>query len=366
MPSTPGLNLPDALAAATSDDPHSDYRRLSARGLFFDSRLNCWVAASSATVSAALSCPALNVRPFAEPVPAALAGTGSAAEVFTGLVRMNDGTTHARLKAAIQSVLDGIDAPAVLRGARALTAWFDLPAPWTGSAITRFNYGLPTVVLAQWFGIPERDWPWLIDEVLAFVRCIAPGGTPEEIAAGSRAADRLSRLIQQQLAAPGPLLQQLVAAIEQTGLPDGARLARANAIGLWFQACEGTAGLIGQALQLGLSGQHDGCAAQWVEQVLADLAPIQNTRRFIVTDVALAGCALHAGEALLAVLVGADETAGQNFAFGHGVHACPGADWARSIALAGVEHLLRLGVNESALASWRWRRSVNARVPEFD
>jgi len=365
LPFPPGLTLPDALAAATGADPRSDYRRLSERGLFFDSRLNCWVAASSAAVSEALSCPALNVRPASEPVPAALAGT-VAAEIFAGLVRMNDGPTHIRLKAAVQSALDGIGAPAVLRGARALTDWFDLSAPLAGSAITRFNYGLPTVVLAQWFGIPERDWPRLIDEVLAFVRCIAPGGAPEEIAAGSRAADRLSQRIQQQLAAPGPLLRQLITAIERTGLPDSARLARANAIGLWFQACEGTAGLIGQTLQLALRRPNYGCAAQWVEQVLADLPPIQNTRRFITSDVLLSGCPLHAGDALLAVLVGPGASTGPNFAFGYGAHVCPGADWARSIALAGVEHLLRLGVDESALESWRWRRSLNARVPEFD
>ncbi|WP_215779998.1 hypothetical protein [Paludibacterium sp. B53371] len=47
-------------------------------------------------------------------------------------------------------------------------------------------------------------------------------------------------------------------------------------------------------------------------------------------------------------------------------HTCPGADWADAVAQGGIEHLLQGGISRRPLPSWHWRRSLNARVVEFE
>jgi cytochrome P450 len=240
-----------------------------------------------------------------------------------------------------------------------------LPTRPSGAQITRFSYALPTVVLAHWIGIPQEHWHELIDEVLAFVRCVAPGGRAQEISAGIQAASQLEQRVRAQLSAPGPLLQQLDAEIARSGLPDGQGLLVANAIGLWFQACEGCAGLIGLSLLAAQLNRSRLAAADLVDAVLDDLPPIQNTRRFAAADVEIAGCPLHAGDMLVSVLATRRAGMVHNHAFGHGPHACPGARWARTLAIVGIEHVQQSGVTAQVLAHYTWRRSGNARVPEF-
>lgn len=365
MLTTPPPTLPDAIAAATKDDPRADYQTLSVQGMVFDQERRCWVAAANAIVHSALHCPALMVRPPHEPVPVALSAT-VAGEIFARLVRMNDGPVHLALKTAVQQALDSIPQATVYQASRDIAGWFALPQPLDGASLTRFNDGLPILVLAKLFGIAAPHWAELIDDVLAFVRCVAPGGSAEEISAGMAAAARLSSRMQCQLHAPGPLLQALYQAMAKQDLPDTARQwTVANAIGLWFQAAEGTTGLIGQGLLQGQAGGWQGSAAAWISHVLGDLPPIQNTRRFASCPISLAGYALQAGDPVLLLLAGPAADAAQNLAFGAGAHACPGATWARLIAMTGIEHLLAHGLSDQPLPRHTWRRSANVRLPEF-
>src|SRR5947199_320044 len=79
------------IAAATHPDPYPFYARLGAEApLYRDDALGLWVAASAAAVNAALTHGLCRVRPPAEPVPRALAGS-PAGEIFGRLVRMTDG-----------------------------------------------------------------------------------------------------------------------------------------------------------------------------------------------------------------------------------------------------------------------------------
>ncbi|WP_375056590.1 hypothetical protein [Zobellella sp. DQSA1] len=347
----------DPVAAATHEEPRAYYARLAARSPYFDAALACWVAASVPAVGEVLSHPALLVRPETEPVPGPLQDTPAGA-LFAALVRMTDGPAHGPLKAAIRTALDSIDEQDIRRNTRAVAALLIPATAWSGAAVTRFNYALPGLVLAQGFGIPRDHWPALADEVLALVRCIAPGGSEEEIAAGARAAARLEQRVRERLMKPGPLLGRLCAEFERAGLADS--LLVANAVGLLFQACEGCAGLLGQALILaGKKAGWDG--ARLVEAVLDDMPPIQNTRRFVARDARVAGCPLQRGDTVLAVLA----AEGRNLAFGQGPHACPGARWARVIAVSGGDYLQQSGLDPRMLARYRWRRSLNVRVPEF-
>lgn len=302
-------------------------------------------AASRQAVREALSHPHLGVRPTDEPVPLALLGT-PAQSIFASLVRMNDGVRQSELKAAIEAALawysDDEIHQTTVDVAQRLAA--DLR---TAEQLTRFNYALPVCVLAEFLGVAHRDRATLVDEVLDFVRCIAPGGSAEQTAAGAVAAGKLQIRMQQ---ADGPLFEQLSQQIGDRSL------AIANAIGLLFQACEGTAGLIGQALLL--ANERRQSAEELIQAVLQQSPPINTTRRFALQDTRLEGQSLAKGQSVLVHL----KTSEESFAFGYGAHRCPGERWARIIALAAISVL---DIPPELLSHFRWRVSLNARVPEF-
>jgi len=99
----------DPLDAVTHPDPYPYYAALrNGPSLVFVEGLRLWVAASAAAVTDALDNRACRVRPPAEPVPQAIAGSASG-EVFRNLMRMNDGEKHDMPKLAIQRALADID-----------------------------------------------------------------------------------------------------------------------------------------------------------------------------------------------------------------------------------------------------------------
>ncbi|MFZ1873061.1 MAG: cytochrome P450 [Chania sp.] len=290
----------------------------------------------------------LGVRPPHEPVPMALLNT-PAQPVFTALVRMRDDAGHRELKAAISTVLTSFSDNEIRQIATRVAQQL-APDVLTAEQLTRFNYALPIGVLAQMLGVAYQERTALVDSVLDFVRCIAPGGSEQQMACGAVAAGKLHEWMQ---TADGPLFTRLCQHIGDRSV------AIANAIGLFFQACEGTAGLLGQTLLL--MQERDVVAEDGLAAVLQKTPPIHTTRRFALRDTELAGERLTAGQVVLIPL----KTAEEIFAFGCGSHQCPGSDWAQSIALSGIRHLLALNIEPKLLAHFRWRVSQNAHVPEF-
>ncbi|WP_148873367.1 cytochrome P450, partial [Serratia marcescens] len=288
-------------AAALAAEPQIHYRALPP--LSWDSAWQCWVVATPQLVREALLNVDLGVRPADEPVPAALLDTPMA-PLYAGLARMRDGEEHRALKAALQRALASCDDTLIQQTAAQCAARL-APKASEAAAITRFNYGLPVCTLGALLGLPEAQWQPVIDDSLDFVRCIAPGGTPQQLARGITAAQRLCA----QLAAANGVLRQ--ALVREIG---DARLVSANALGLLFQACEATAGWIGQAYWLARRGADVDAA---LERVRALTPPIQNTRRFVLRETQLGGCTLHVGQTVLLVL-GADG----ELAFGAGAHCC--------------------------------------------
>ncbi|MBS0967366.1 cytochrome P450 [Nissabacter archeti] len=343
----------DPIAAVTHPDPLTVYRQLAGTGPLGAFPPFAAVTLSPALAAAALTHPLLGVRPPDAPVPPALQDS-AAGTVFAALVRMRDGAAHAPLKAALSAALESIPAESVAATARRLAGQLARDLPLLPAALTRFCYALPVCVIADFIGLPPVCRTALVDEVLALVRCIAPGGTPEQLAAGSRAAEAL--LARMAHCTPGPLWQALATACEREGITDRAQVPL-NLVGLLFQACEGTAGLIGQSMQ------GEGTPAARLAQVLRDTPPIQNTRRVAQADTVLGGALLSKGDQVLVVL-GAPDAAG-TLAFGAGAHACPGRHWAMAIAEAAVAHLLACPAQRLHTAACHWRVSANARVPEF-
>jgi cytochrome P450 len=370
------MNSPaDPIAAVTHPDPYPFYADLVARRpLYRDGSLGLWVASSAEAVTAVLAGDLCRVRPPAEPVPAALAGS-PAAEIFRHWVRMNDGPGHCPFKTALSAALGALDPVRIAETGRSLARDLD-----TGD-LADFAFRLPVSVVASLLGVPREE----LDETFLWTRSlvagIAPGAAPEAVERGKQAAGLLLGRFRSHL-------DHGVLADLARRAPDAAReVIVANGIGLLFQSHDATAGLIGNAL-VALAGHPEtreraasdpGLLHQVLLETLRFDPPVQNTRRFVARDGALAGQAVKEGDVILAVLAAANRDPALNpdpgrfapfrqdrrmFTFGHGAHACPGETLALAIARTGIEELLRAGLDPEGFAATRsYRPSGNARIP---
>ena len=365
-PSTP-------LAAVTHADPYPYYASLVAQRPFYrDDALGLWVASSAAAVRSVMTSDQCRVRPPAEPVPKALVGS-PAGEIFGQLARMNDGANHLSAKLAVSGHLASFDPAKVAEHgatcARRLAE--ELEPAGDGQRLADFAFRLPTYVLASLLGFSPEGLPELAQWTLDFVGCLAPAATPEQLERGKTAAGRL--------------VDAFVAHLGRPALDSQV----ANRIGYLSQACEATAGLIGNTLVA--LGRHPVAAARLttepsfltavIREVVRHDAPVQNTRRFVVEAGVIAGQVMREGDAVLVVLAAANRDPDANadagrfeplrkerqaFTFSLGAHACPGEMLATSIARAGVEQLLATGVHpERLLGHLSYRPSANLRIPRF-
>jgi cytochrome P450 len=352
----------DPVGAVVHPDPYPYYARLRReRPLYLDSGLGLWVAASRETVEAALSHPALRVRPPAEPVPRALAGT-PAGEVFARLVRMTDGEFHSRHKPAVQQAVSRFTLADVALAAA--MAALDLAARRDANA---FLSALPVQAMARLLrvadGLLEATTRW-VDE---FVQGIAPQASAEAIARANQAA------------------MELMAQGEARGLD---AVQSANRIAMMQQALDATAGLVGNTVRL-LQDRPELVARTpsldtWrtiVAEVARWDAPVQNTRRFAVADLTLAGQSMGQGQGVLLLLGSAnrDETLNRDpdafdpnrvqrrsMSFGAGPHGCPGEAIAIEMAAAGLRalHAAR-PLHDLFGPCTGFRPLANARIPVF-
>lgn len=362
----------DPLCAVTHPDPAPYYRSLAAQRPFYrDEALGLWVAAGAAEVQAVLTHPACRVRPPAQAVPPALAGS-TAGALFGGLIRMNDGDWHAPLKGVLRKRMACLELAGM--GARVQALAQDLPfdAVRPGAAVNHWMFTLPVLAVTDALGLAVAGKPGVAGQVAAFARAMSPLAAAPEIAAGSEAATWLQAWMRTSLSSAPPL-----DALVQEALAAGVaqEIIVTNAIGLLIQACEATAGLVGNMLlRLGRDTSHGrellalDCV---VARVLREDPPVQNTRRFLAADVRLCGAQLKAGDAVLVVLAAASLERGEAatpapWTFGRGRHACPGDALASTVAQAVVAALLARGAHPASLArAFRYRPSVNARIPHF-
>ncbi|MBV8272036.1 MAG: cytochrome P450 [Cupriavidus sp.] len=366
----------DPISAVTHSDPYPYYRALARSQPFhFDAALKLWVAASAGAVAEVLDHPDGRVRPAAQPVPPALAGS-AAGDLFGRLIRMNDGAAHATLKAIVLRQMAGLDLADVRARAHKLAAALPRVDRNDGHEANRWMFTLPVLTVADLLGLPlECDADGHVSTrvagfVATFAAAMSPLASPTDVEAGVAAARWLTQSTGSHAAAGDGLLHQLAQAAGDADI-DPATLT-ANAVGLMIQACEATAGLIGNTLvHLGRSGWRDADIDASVDLVARIDPPVQNTRRFMAADATLCGQVVRAGDAVLVLLAAAahDPAAAaplHPWTFGAGRHGCPGDALARVLAVCTVQALLARDVHpDRLLANLRYRPSVNARIPNF-
>jgi cytochrome P450 len=331
------------------------------------------------------------VRPPTEPVPTALHGT-AAGTIFRHLVRFNDGAHHCPFKEAVAVALgEATVAYAAERSstwARFLSA--EIEPTRDPGRLSRFAFHLPIYVAASLLGVPNDLLPQAALWAGDFARCLAPGVGPEEVARGTVAAGHLLALFRdlgpRLLEGSADNLMTMLAREARHVGRDGSQAIVANGIGFLFQVYDATAGLIGNAI-LALA-THPAVHARLVadptlhtgaiEEVLRYDPPVQNTRRFLSRDGTIAGEEMSEGDAILVVLAAASRDPSANpdperfditradrrlFTFGTGIHACPGASLATTIARAAIAQLLASGVESERLAiPATYRPSHNVRI----
>jgi cytochrome P450 len=363
----------DPIAAVSHPDPYPYYAALRSRGdLQRDDALGLWLALGADTVDRLLREPAARVRPPDEPVPRFLLGRRAGA-VFGALARMNDGARHAAPRARVEALLPRIERvpgdPELRRIAEAMAL------PWRRDgdpdALDDMLRRLPATIVAAALGVPEADRPAWVRATAAWVAGLS---------AHADAATRAGAL---------DAMDELLDRLARLGVHDGDDAAAH--VALLMQPHEATAGLLGAGLlrlarsaalcEAAANGTLD--LAAFGAEVLRHDPPVQNTRRTLADDVALAGCRMGAGDSVLVVLAAAERDPRRHpepdrfrldrvqppaLGLGAGPHRCPGGSFALRIAAAGW-HALARGTPPDRLAALaervRWRPSPNVRIAVF-
>jgi cytochrome P450 len=202
--------------------------------------------------------------------------------------------------------------------------------------------------MARLLGYGPSQLPVVAQWTARFVACLSPLSNPQQVASAHGAAERLLASLRD--LRPG-------AAVSGAWSDEAAMLS--NLLGLLSQTYEATAGLLGNCIVAIQRGVEMTDPAQLVALTVQRDPAIHNTRRFAATDVVLGSVTVRAGQAMLLVLA---SDGGAN-GFGHGRHACPGQVLARQIVAQALHALMSSCV--LAPLAWRYRPSLNARIPEF-
>jgi cytochrome P450 len=263
-------------------------------------------------------------RVLADPgftVPRAAAGDGGLAWLRSTVSRFANGPEHGRRRALIEAELRGLDQARLREEARRRTqavldvakASIDLMA-WVARPV-------PLATLGDALGVPPAALDGAVVDAALLGPAYLPGAADPNVDA---AVERLRRLLDR-------------------GSPERT----AAAVAVLAQACEATAGLIGNALVLaGEAAAVPGPVEALLEEAVRRASPVRALRRVS-----------PGGDPVTLDLEAATEDSGPGDApltFGGGPRRCPGEAEARALAA---------GVLEGVLPGWRAAEVVWADTP---
>ncbi|MFG2292438.1 cytochrome P450 [Streptomyces sp. NPDC048603] len=227
--------------------------------------------------------------------------------------------------------------------------------------IQALAFPLPMTVICELLGVPDLDR----DPFRRWSNEIVAPTTPENTSrALAEASAYLTELIEDKRCSPG---DDLMSALIRTR-DAGDRLSPDELIGMAFLLLvaghETTVNLISNGVRALLDhpAQLAGLRADWglldgaVEEMLRYDGPVESaTTRFTTEETVLAGVRMHAGQAVIVSLAGADRDPERfpapdtfdirrapqgHLAFGHGIHFCLGAPLARMEGRIAIRSLL--------------------------
>ncbi len=365
------VRVMDPIDAVRHPDPYPAYDALAAsRALVRCPARGAWIAAHPETVREVLANDACAVRPSAEPLPAGLVGT-PVGNVFEQLVRMRDDPARGAVREIVASALAALPEDVVVR--EAARAARQLVAEAAGAPAARFiAERVAPYTLGRLFGVPSHALPELAQAAMRFAAKLAPAAAaPSDEDSQGKSAAAMATLSARVSETLSPSAGPLGAAFAR--LAPGSPEIVANAVGLFFQAQDSCAGLVGSALvaiardPTFRADASERRVRDLVSHVAARDPAIHNTRRFVTREVTLAGQPLVEGDVVLVVLAAAARAKAPELAFGHGQHACPGRELALTLATAAILVVLETADARSfAAAPIRYRASANARIPTFE
>lgn len=368
----------DPITAVTAANPYPYYQQLIAHRPFYrDERLQCWIASSAQAVQEVLTNDVMRVRPLEEPVPKAIAGT-AAGEIFARFVRMTDSSSQRTAKGAISGVAHAFDFTELHRIINSCSDVLVTRLEKRDDFLNAFFSTLPPMVIAAALGFTSDEALDAAEYTAQFAGALTPGASASDIQRGILATQSLQQAIEALSREPSAApLYPFLRAGKHAGMSDDDVVA--NALGLIFQSCDATAGLIGNALLALAREKTVDIGERFVQEVARHDSPVQNTRRFAAADTIVCGFPVRKGDAILAILAAANRDAAVNphpdrfeplrsnprtYTFSIGVHACPASRIACTIAEIGVRRILESGIDFTAW-SGGYRPSLNARIPNF-
>jgi cytochrome P450 len=251
-------------------------------------------------------------------------------------------------------------------------------------SIAEWMHSLSARVLGTLLGCAGGELDRLAQDVGRFVAALSPLATAEQRDAGNAAVLDLLLFVRRVQGAG--FVADLHRSAVDAGWDDDMVLV-ANAVGLFSQAYEATAGWIGNALvalertpQLEKRLRDDpGLLPDFIDEVNRHDPSVQNTRRFVAAPALVQGKQLQPGDAILLVLASANRDSAFNpngeafeleraerrcLNFGSSSHACPGDKLARAIVQGAIAAWLASG--RVLPRAEGYRPSVNGRIPRFE
>ncbi|WP_424533061.1 cytochrome P450 [Sphaerisporangium viridialbum] len=272
--------------------------------------------------------------------------------------RFSSGRAHERRRALVRAELHRVHPGSLRSAARDRTvAELERAGEEPLDVMTRLARAVPVAVLGSALGVAEADLEALVRAVTAVAAAYHPGAGAERVARADTSVGELAALL-------GPGDPEMVA----------------NRIGLLVQACDATAGLIGNTLNAALR-PPPALRAEWpVDAFAAETLrldpPVRSTRRTSREGAELGGREVPPGTLVVLDFAAANRDprvfpdpdrfdpsrpGPRHLTFGYGRRPCPGDGHGLALACGVLEPLL--AGYEPADREVAYEPSANLRIP---